>query len=186
MRKDGDKYYWRDLDSSRKEVLAMDFSLKVGDVHSWDWVDSHMAGRRWLVLESKDTLFAGENFKRKYIHLNRMYDSADILMPYHVDTWVEGLGSLSFGMGDPQFPWYGRVRWPFLLCCTNASDSFKWDVSLEYESLSIYFPNGILLRNMKIESDQSQILVDKLPKGVYLYIIRASDNSQTSGKFSVM
>lgn len=109
-RQDGKKVYVR-FYGDQSEKLFFDFSLKVGDTLSVAKYDRHMK-----VIAVGDTVINGR--ASRYVRLmcrNREN--------YHKeDVWVEGLGSLDYGISWAGMSMYVGAKKYTLLCCYQGND----------------------------------------------------------------
>lgn len=158
---DGKVYYYADYGYHVDDYVTMDFSLEVGDVFVFD----HDYGLPWIVTAVSDTILgcSTDKIPRKCIHLSRSLNGEILDEDYHRDIWIEGIGSLKYGLlgmsGDNMVGGTSQ-----LLKCTKQED-----VIYQYNDVTSILgtmqqPSG----DGKCYSLQGLRLKDIPRKGVYI------------------
>ena len=89
----GKVYFCESYGLAAERHVTMDFSLQAGDVFRYESYE-------YIVTVVSDTLFenAADRRPRKCIHLNRYFEGEVLSGEFHEDVWIEGIGSLKFGL----------------------------------------------------------------------------------------
>lgn len=92
---DGKVYYYR---PNMENFLLMNFSMQVGDVYQYQ--SDHYSIPPFVVTAVSDTILENsfDRKPRRCIYLARSYNGEILTEDYHRDVWIEGIGSMKYGM----------------------------------------------------------------------------------------
>lgn len=113
------KVYWYEPDTE-EEYLYMDFNLKKGDIFNHPKSDR----MELCIIAAGDTILPqGDGISRKYMDVGRYYGDGNVGGVEEV--WIEGIGSLRFGIGALCVGCTGTNS--KLLCCHDAEKTLYMD-----------------------------------------------------------